>query len=1471
MEDKIKIRTAAKGWLTRATNTLSEVLSSAPVDLFELRSAIDDFDSRLTKVDNAQSEVELELEQGKLDEDIEAAYHLRKRYVSVRTNAARVLASKEEGRASVASDASSNHFSTTSAHARLPKLELPHFSDNPLQWTSFWDQFCAIIGDSEMPEIQKFVYLRSILEGEAKATIEGLTLTATNYLTACELLKQRYGRKDRIIFAHVQELLKMEVPKRSRLTALWSFYNELLSHTRSLEALGIGGDQYGAVLTPLILSRIPPELRKEWARTGESHESDLSWLLEFLKTEITRLEISQSYSSPTTTESKEKSSHPLSTAAALQSSSGCPVCNKSGHSTSQCFMLRRTPLEQRQQLLRQACLCYKCLTAGAKGKHLFRQCTAKCSSCKGAHHVILCDSEQTQSGKSNESTTHNIATAVCSSHSKQKTVLLQTAQVTVRGKQGSVVANVLFDTGSDKSYASESFVSKVNPEWVSRESFAFCNFGNAKPTASTRNVYELLLQAAEGEVLSLLATEVPVICSPLCAPSVPDSVFRQLGDVTLASVTVGQELIIDILLGLDSYWRFMTSDIVSLSSGLMAQRSVFGWVVSGYSDETSTSVVSVSPQLFCLSDFSGQSASQFWDLETIGLNGKESSIVDENVIADFNQSVSWRDKRYEVSLPWKPLDRRPKLLNNVSLAKQRLAKLSSRLYKDPGVAEQYRQVFDDYREKGFIEEVGTLQADCSVSVTGPSVEESGPVFYLPHHPVIKESSRSTKVRPVFDASAKGHNGVSLNDCLETGPSLIPNLPGILIRFRRWPVVVCADVIQAFLQIKVKPAERDVHRFLLQDDGLIKVMRFAVVPFVNKSSPFLLNATVKHHLSNFDLDSKTVQELRHNLYVDDFISGCEDASAAFKMIEEADSIMKQAGMTLSKWTSNSKEVGELLNKSFGDRTLDVNSHKVLGMHWDSSEDCLGFDGVVVSLDLCVTKRVILSVIAQLFDPFGLLTPFIMVAKGLFQTCWRLGLGWDEVVSDELRQRFLSWVCGLSAVREWKIFRSYTSGRWNDVSIFQLHAFGDASERGYGACVYLRVLKKEGSWCSSLVFSKARVAPLKPLTLPRLELLAALMCARLLEFVRDALQLPSDVSYTCWTDSTVVLAWVKSDPSRWKTFVCNRVAEIQSLSNPAHWRHCPGSLNPADLASRGISGEELVKSNRWLHGPDFLQEDGDEPEFDCMSSKALVDSVCDLPSLDLEAKQGYAVMSSVRVEPLLDFTRYSDFCSVLRVVGWVCRFVHNLRVQKVDRVSGDLTLEELQGAKTLIFRITQETDFSEEILSVQKGHMVSKKSSLFKLLPFLDDEGLLRVRGRLQFSDIPLSSKHPVILPNCHLSLLYIRFLHHFFKHAGVNTMLVRLREEFWVIGARRLCKRVRRECLPCKRLDAKAGDQPVPPLPRLRVSKAPPFSVTGLDHGGPLFCLDCGKKKFYFLLFTCAIVRAVHLELVDSLSDNSGST
>ena len=187
-----------------------------------------------------------------------------------------------------------------------------------------------------------------------------------------------------------------------------------------------------------------------------------------------------------------------------------------------------------------------------------------------------------------------------------------------------------------------------------------------------------------------------------------------------------------------------------------------------------------------------------------------------------------------------------------------------------------------------------------------------PVFYMPHRPVVRESAVSTKVRPVFDASAKGYNGISLNDCMEIGPCLLTNLTQILIRFRRWKFALTADIQKAFLQIAVHRDDCDVHRFLWDCDGQVKVMRFRRVPFGNCSCPFLLNATVQHHLSLFPA-SRTVTELQQNLYVDDFLSGCDFVEETCQMIHEACDVMSQGCMTLTKWSSNSTEVADVLQR------------------------------------------------------------------------------------------------------------------------------------------------------------------------------------------------------------------------------------------------------------------------------------------------------------------------------------------------------------------------------------------------------------------------------------------------------------------------------------------------------------------------------------------------------------------------------
>ena len=264
----------------------------------------------------------------------------------------------------------------------------------------------------------------------------------------------------------------------------------------------------------------------------------------------------------------------------------------------------------------------------------------------------------------------------------------------------------------------------------------------------------------------------------------------------------------------------------------------------------------VSHQLLCLNDISEEVVQRFWDLDSIGIIDKKGEI--DPVLTEFEQCVSFSENRYEVSLPWKRSGGH-RLLNNETLTRKRLDSLNKRLDKNPDLQKRYDEAIMEMENIGVVQEIPEKE-----------MVSAYPTYYMPHHPVVKESRVTTKVRPVFDASAPGRNGVSLNDCLETGPSLLPNLPEILIRFRRWKVALTADITKAFLQIKVRREDQDVHRFLWKTKGKVKVMRFTRVPFGNKSSPFLLNATIKHHLSLLDT-TKVVQELVENLYVDDIRS------------------------------------------------------------------------------------------------------------------------------------------------------------------------------------------------------------------------------------------------------------------------------------------------------------------------------------------------------------------------------------------------------------------------------------------------------------------------------------------------------------------------------------------------------------------------------------------------------------------------
>ena len=312
------------------------------------------------------------------------------------------------------------------------------------------------------------------------------------------------------------------------------------------------------------------------------------------------------------------------------------------------------------------------------------------------------------------------------------------------------------------------------------------------------------------------------------------------------------------------------------------------------------------------------------------------------------------DDRYEVALPWKQ-GLRDKLLNIEKLALSRLSHLSKKLGRDPVLESRYNSAIMDMWDNGIIEEVPR--------------EESvgcGPVFYMPHRPVIRESSVSTKVRPVFDASAKGFNGLSLNGCMEVGPCLLSNLTEILLRFRRWPIAITSDIEKAFLQIGVKKDDCDVHCFLWDVNGTTKR-----VPFGNCSSPFVLNTTVQFHLSGFP-ESRVVDELKENMYVDDFLSGADSVEECCTMVKDAINIMSQASMPLVKWGSNSPEAAEILHRDFRDKYLVRESFKVLGLLRLASDDCFTFRGSVLAPDL-YNQEGCPEFILQAFWPVGICCP------------------------------------------------------------------------------------------------------------------------------------------------------------------------------------------------------------------------------------------------------------------------------------------------------------------------------------------------------------------------------------------------------------------------------------------------------------------------------------------------------------------
>ncbi|XP_046746410.1 uncharacterized protein LOC124411360 [Diprion similis] len=772
--------------------------------------------------------------------------------------------------------------------------------------------------------------------------------------------------------------------------------------------------------------------------------------------------------------------------------------------------------------------------------------------------------------------------------------------------------------------------------------------------------------------------------------------------------------------------------------------------------------------------------------------------------------------RYIVKLPLKSS---PTVLgDSYRTAHQCLQRICKRLARDTQYGELYTQFMREYE-----------QSQHMIKLNDNSLT-SQPHYYLPHHGVLKPESSSTKLRVVFNGSSSSSTGYSLNDLMHTGPNLMLNIFDLLIWIRRYKYLFATDITKMYRQIKIHPADWDLQRILWMDEqGLEAHYQLTTVTYGTKAAPFLAVRTLiqlaQDEGSKYPL---VVEPITHGRYVDDIFGGSDSVENLIQTANQLTQLCHAGGFPLAKWHSTSPRLLEAVSSERNNSStisFDDCTTKILGIRWSPQQDTLDFSTISTSHSNRFSKRLILSEVAQLFDPLGFAAPVVIRAKMFLQELWLHKLNWDDSLPEQLISRWRSIRQDLTSLARLSIPRWFNT--LSDSTV-ELHGFSDASQFAMAAVVYLVVHSPSTGANVSLICSKTKVSPLKRLTIPRLELTAALLLSTLIHHVCATLNMNITKTHL-WTDSQVTLSWIKAHPSRWKDYVRNRVTKIQELTEGTQWRHIAGTSNPADCASRGITTDQLEHHPLWWSGPPWMTQPEDswpsEPE-------TALDDLC-----AQEARAGVSLHASHSVkEYQWDLIhRFSSLTKLLRITALCINFTKKLSGNLNSSPAAELiTSAEVENSRLFWVKATQAVYFPEELALLRRQGQLSPSNPLCKLTPFIDSDGVLRVGGRLDNAELSYDVKHPAILPrSSRFSELIIADAHQQTKHGGTQSTLAFIRRLYWIIGGSAPVKSHILRCVVCARQRGIRAHQLMGQLPLARVTPSRPFSHTGIDYAGPL--------------------------------------
>ena len=1344
---------------------------------------------------------------------------------------------------------------SSKAKVKFPTIPLPEFDGSPQKWLRFRDSFISMVHNkTELSTIEKFHFLIAAIKlpSGTPNILDNFTFSEEMYEEAWKAVLERYDDRSKLKSQHLASFFTVKKMTAESAVELRRILDSFTTIITTLEVLNVTKDDF---LVHQVLFRLDDQTLKEWQKFIDDKDPSWDKLKEFLTLQWRALDKvplkkvlqkpeQKLLPKPTTKTYTAETSHISSSL-----TPHCVVC-KDTHWIYRCDKFRSLKLQERRKLVDDSKLCRNCLSAG----HMQGDCTSKnrCKVCQKLHHTLLHDTSSmppAHSDSSNESTrsqsphpfvppqkpnvkypTQENSSSNLSSHYGQQRVqtLLSTVVAYAQGVNGLWhVVRILVDSGSQSNFATISLARKLGVPLIDYQGSVT---GISKVTTlihhsatirigSAFMPYEFEADCALMEDITGYLPDNPIDTRNM---KLPRNVF-------LADPEFYRPAPIDLLLGTAVFHDSLLQGIIRLPDSPTLLETKFGWTLGGAFTSQS------SPSSF-ISSFSCNTSTQveeidsklekFIELENYGVTEKRLT-PEEKYCEDLYSSTTKRDAtgRYIVRQPIKGDIKQ--LGNNYATAYRRFTFQEKVRLADDELNSLYKDYMREYESSGDMNEVEKAQ-------------DQG--FFLPHHGVKKSSSTTTKVRPVFNASCKSETKTTLNDFLCVGPTVQPESIEILLRFREMSYVVKADIEKMYRQVFIEEAQRKFQKILWRESPTepLRHIQLNTVTFGLASSAFLATRTlVQIALDNEKDFPQACAIIRLCFYVDDFIYGSNTIAECLKIRDQVRYILIKSHMPLRKWSSNHPQLLEGLHQQDIDPISDQNpTVNTLGHAWNPKTDEISFNMKSPKTGV-ITKADVLSEIASMYDPIGLVGPVVLKGKLFMKVLWQLKLEWAQELPDTVKEEWDEFRSTITSLNDLRIKRQVIID--NPVNV-ELHGFADASEDAYGVCIYLRSRNKAGSVMTSLICSKSRVSPLKKKSIARLELCAATLLSKLVSRIIATLTTQIS-SVTLWSDSMITLYWILTPFQKLSTFVGNRVSVIHEHTENFTWKHIKGDDNPADVISRGLLPHEIADCRKWWNGPSFFSQPAENwPE-------SLITINEDDPEYGQEVRKCHLVQPCNSLVTLIE-SRFSKIGKLINSFVYLRRFAS--RSGFINRKTrGKITIEEREEATMNIIRVLQSTFFHHEydfflkmVNQSEKKENFPKKSSLLMLSPYMDQvHRVIRVSGRLQQCTLMSEDqKHPIILPNSHFTKLVIRDLHVKHSHPPANAMLSIVRQQYWPLKAKSIIRNVNRNCLRCFRVKPLLATQYMGSLPEARVTMTPPFTTTAVNYTSHFNMRSISTKK-----------------------------